>query len=314
MSAPIRSQNIKMHHLTYFVQVATSGSLASAVADLGVTQPAVSVAIGDLESILGVPLFQRQHSGMELTVYGETFLHHVLGVRAKLSEAVASIEAMKTSTKGQVRVGIVPMDAVPFFHEGVLALKRSQPRLVISLITGSNERLLRDLRIGGLDFVIGREASSAMMSQLTYEPLFEERMVIAAWPANRLASRELIQLAELVDFPWVLPLANTVIRERIEEEFAKQKVDFPLQYVEGGIATIVNSWHGETDAVVVCPLSLVEEKIAAGALVRLPVQMDGTLPSTGITQRGGGQPSEAAALLMAEFRRSSRERRGAEQR
>ena len=67
MSMPARIDDIKMHHLTYFVQVATSGSLVKAVEVLGVTQPAVSVAIGDLEKILGVPLFRRRPTGMELT-------------------------------------------------------------------------------------------------------------------------------------------------------------------------------------------------------------------------------------------------------
>jgi DNA-binding transcriptional LysR family regulator len=300
-----------MHHLTYFVQVATSGSLVAAVEVLGVTQPAVSVAISDLERILGVPLFRRRPTGMELTSFGETFLHHVIAARANIAAAVASIQEMKNTTSGEVRVGIVPMDAVPFVHEAVVALKRSRPGILVSMITGSNERLLPELKIGGLDFVVSREAGPAMMSNLTHEPLFDGRIAVVAWPSGKHANPAQVELAELGDLPWVMPLPNTIIRERLEEEFAKRKVEFPRNRVDGGIATILGSWTADesSEAIVVCPFSLVEEKIAAGQLVEIPVSMDKTLPPTGITCRREGKPSESAALLMAAFRRVSAERR-----
>ena len=157
--------DIKMHHLIYFIQAATSGSLVSAAEVLHVSQPAVSKAIGDLESILGVPLFRRRPTGMQLTGYGETFLRHAIAARANIAEAVAGINDMKDTNRGHVRVGVVPMDALPFFHQGIVALKLQRPHIVVSIITGSNERLLPDLKIGGLDFVIGRAANEAMMAE-----------------------------------------------------------------------------------------------------------------------------------------------------
>ena len=302
------ADDIKMHHLAYFVQVATSGSLVSAVEVLGVTQPAVSVAITDLEKILGVPLFRRRPTGMELTSFGETFLHHAIAARAKVTDAVASVQEMKTAESGQVRIGIVPMDAVPFVHKGVIALKRSRPGILVSMITGANDRLLPELKIGGLDFVISREAGPEMMTSLVFETLFNARMAIVSWPSSVYANRTKIELAELSDAEWCMPLPNTVIRERIEEEFSKRNIGFPVHRVDGGIATILGSWSAPPDTtavVIVCPFGLVREKISSGELIELPVSFDNQLPPTGMTRRRDSKPSESADLLMKEFRRAS---------
>lgn len=312
MSTASRSDDIKMHHLTYFVQVATSGSLVKAVEVLGVTQPAVSVAINDLEKILGVPLFRRRPTGMELTSFGEAFLHHVIAVRANIAEAVASVRDMKNTVSGQVRIGVVPMDAVPFVHEAVITLKRSRPGVLVSMITGSTDRLLPELKIGGLDFVVSREAGPAMMTNLIYEPLYDQRMAIVSWPTYKHADRTEIDLAELVDAEWCMPLPNTVIRERIEEEFAKRGLGFPPNRVDGGIATILGTLPEPpepTIVVVLCPYGLARGKIEAGELLELPVEFDKSLPPTGITWRKDSKPSESASLLMNEFRRVSAEQK-----
>lgn len=312
MSTTGRTEDIKMHHLNYFVQVATSGSLVKAVEVLGVTQPAVSVAINDLEKILGVALFRRRPTGMELTSFGETFLHHVLAARANLAEAVASVRDMKSAVSGQVRIGIVPMDAVPFVHEGVIALKQTRPGILISMITGGNDRLLPELKIGGLDFVIGREAGSAMMADLIYEPLFGERMAVISWPTSVYANRGKLTLADLTDAEWCMPLPNTVIRERIEDEFAQRGVDFPPNRVDGAITTVLGTLSGPPASgvvVVLCPYSLARTKIETGEMVELPVDFDKALPPTGLTLRKDTKPSESAAFLMDEFRRIGAERK-----
>lgn len=305
----MRIDDIKMHHLNYFVQVATSGSLVKAVEVLGVTQPAVSVAIGDLEKILGVPLFRRRPTGMELTGFGEMFLRHVLAARANLADAIAGVEEMKSTTSGQVRIGITPMDAVPFVHKAVISLKRSRPGVLVSMITGSSERLLPELKIGGLDFVISRQAGKDMMMNLVFESLFQSRMAVVSWQGSKFADRAEIELAELTDAEWCMPLSNTVIRERIEEEFTKCGAEFPLNRVDGGIATIVGSW-GNADApnaVLLSPYSLVEDKIEAGQFIELPVKFDSRIPPTGIVRRESSKPSESASLLMTEFRKLSAE-------
>ena len=56
------------------------------------------------------------------------------------------------------------------------------------------------------------------------------------------------------------------------------------------------------------PYSLVEEKIAAGVFLELPVKFDKRLPPTGIIRREGSKPSESSSLLMAEFQKLSEQR------
>lgn len=303
------NHDIKMHHLAYFIQAATSGSLVNAAEILRVSQPAVSKAIADLESILGVPLFLRRPTGIELTGYGEVFLRHALDARTKITEAVASVEDMKNKKRGHVRVGVIPMDAVPFFHDGVMGLKDRRPNIVVSILTGSNQRLLPDLLNGSLDFVIGRSGDPSMMSDLIHEPLFGERMALVVWPSNVHAQRDKLELSELVDTPWLVPLPNTVIRERLNEEFTKQKLEFPSDYVEGGVSMVLGTMPDCPEPVVVCPHSFVAQRIAAGELIELDVPIDKELAPTGITRRKSARLSQSASLFIEELQRAGAEHR-----
>jgi DNA-binding transcriptional LysR family regulator len=146
-----------------------------------------------------------------------------------------------------------------------------------------------------------------MMANLVFEPLFDERMAIVSWPTSVFSDRKAVDLAELIDAEWCMPLPNTVIRERFEEECAKRKLSFPVNRVDGGIATILGSWmpNQTTSAIVLCPYSLAREKIEAGDLFELPVQFDKALPPTGITHRADSRAGDSAGLLMDEFRRIS---------
>ena len=93
---------IKTNQLFTFITVAHEGSIHGASRKLYLTQPATSKHIKNLESELGVPLFKRHSTGIELTIEGERFL-----IRAKriISELKAMANELK-STGGSVSIGV----------------------------------------------------------------------------------------------------------------------------------------------------------------------------------------------------------------
>src|SRR5438270_13881271 len=63
--------HLRLHHLSYFVAIAEHGQIAGAARSLGVAQPALSQAIAQLESQVGVKLLERHSRGVRLTRAGE---------------------------------------------------------------------------------------------------------------------------------------------------------------------------------------------------------------------------------------------------
>src|SRR5688572_32780995 len=109
--------------LKVFLAVAKSGSLGLAAESLHVTQPALSRIIRRLEAQLGVPLFERCTTGMELTSYGRALLPHASLLSAEAALAVEQINALRGLGQGTLRIGAVASAAI-------MLLPRSEERRV----------------------------------------------------------------------------------------------------------------------------------------------------------------------------------------
>src|SRR5690242_19872344 len=120
-------RRLTLRDLHILSSVARWGSMAKAAAHLSTTQSVVSDAIANLESALGVRLLDRSAKGVEPTVYAKTLLKRTDVVFDELRAGVKDIEALASSTSGEVRI------ACPEFLAGGLipdAVDRSEERRV----------------------------------------------------------------------------------------------------------------------------------------------------------------------------------------
>ena len=101
--------------ILFFLTLARCGSFTKAADELFMTQPGLSYAMKQLESELGVPLFNRNDKGVVLTRYGEAFLPYAERVVNTINEAVGTIEELKNPLSGNVNVVCI----VTFTADGV---------------------------------------------------------------------------------------------------------------------------------------------------------------------------------------------------
>ena len=98
-------RRIRLRDLHVFFVVTQRGSMAKAAADLGVTQPAVSRIVADLEHALGVRLLDRSAQGVEPAVYGRALLRHSGVAFDEIKQAIREIEFLANPNVGEVRIG-----------------------------------------------------------------------------------------------------------------------------------------------------------------------------------------------------------------
>jgi DNA-binding transcriptional LysR family regulator len=197
-------RRLKLRDVNILLAVVQSGSMARAAERLAVSQPVVSKAISDLEHTLGVRLLDRSRQGVEPTPYGQALLQRGLAAFDELRQGVKDIEFLADPTAGEVRIGA--SDAMTFGLLPVVVnrLYRQYPRLVFRVMTGVGNRLFRELRERNVDLVIGR-LFSRIEEDLTAEPLCDEPIFVVAGAQSRWLGRRKIELAQLLDEPWVLP-------------------------------------------------------------------------------------------------------------
>jgi DNA-binding transcriptional LysR family regulator len=166
----------------------------------------ISKTISDLEHALGVRLLDRTARGIEPTEYGRAFINCGTVVFDELRRGVQAIEFLTDPTFGEVRIG----GAAPFIDEMIPAviarLAKQYPRIEFH-VTESDTPTLCELLRGRIDLVIGR-TSMAFGEDLVSDPLFEDRMFLVAGTNNPWSRDRIIELAALVDEPWVMPEAD----------------------------------------------------------------------------------------------------------
>ena len=220
-------RRLKLQDLHILMTVVQAGSMKKASALLNTSQPAVSRSVAELEQAIGVLLLDRSSHGVEPTEYGRALLTHAAAAFDELKEGVKNIEFLADPTAGEVRIGSTAFLAASFVSAVVDRLSRRHPRIVFNIMTGTSAGMHRELTERNLELLIMRRFDSAPDKQTEFEFLFDDSFVIAAGAGNPLARRRKIELADLVNEPWVLPPGESEVASVAIEAFRRSGLDVP---------------------------------------------------------------------------------------
>jgi DNA-binding transcriptional LysR family regulator len=225
---------IRLRELRAFLAVCERGSMADASRQLGMSQPAVSKVIKELETTLSVQLFDRKVRGVEPNAYGRALLRWAPALFDDLRQAVKEVKAVDDPAVGEIRISSTEPMTAGFVPEVIEKLSRKHPRLSFAVsqattIAGQYE----DLRSRRVDLILGRTIlAKADERDLISETLFDDRLFVVVGLNHRLAKRRTIDIADLVDEPWCVPAyQGSFAGELVARAFASRKLLPPPQAV-----------------------------------------------------------------------------------
>src|SRR5437870_245116 len=148
--------NVTIRQLQVFASAARHLSFARAAEELHLTQPAVSMQIKELESAVGLPLFDRGSRKIALTTPGEYFLVHARRMLSALKDASDTMARMKRVETGKLTIAIV--STAKYFVPKLLAeFRREHPSVELHLDVGNREALIARLQGNEVDLgIMGR--------------------------------------------------------------------------------------------------------------------------------------------------------------
>ena len=191
--------------------------MVRAAESVGLTQPAVTKAVRDLEGDLGVALFERGNRGVTPTIYGEALVRHAHRVLAQLVHAAEEIDDLAHGAGGRVAIGTLLAASAWLLPRAIARLRAERPRVVVDVVEGTHDRLQPMLARGDLDMVVGRLSEFRHRAGVRQEPIYSEEIVILARPAHRLAHHGKLSLADLQEADWILPPPETTLRRQLEK-------------------------------------------------------------------------------------------------
>jgi len=198
-------RRLQLRDLFVFFTVVQNRSMAKAAAQLGVSTPAVSEIIADLEHALGVKVFDRSAKGVATTHYGEALLIHARAAFDDLRQAIQAIEHISDPAAGELRIGATEPLIDGLIFEVMSPLVTEHPRIRFNVRPGDTASLLRALRERTLDLVLSRRFASKGNEDLAIEPLFDEQLFVVAGADSPWLRRRRLRLADLIEAPWAMP-------------------------------------------------------------------------------------------------------------
>jgi len=222
-------RRLKLRDLHVFMTIVQRGSMAKAAEHMGVSQPAVSEIIANLEHALGVRLLDRGPQGVTPTMFGREMIERSRAAFDELKQGITTIEALADPTVGAVRIGCSESLMSAILAPVIDRFSREYPRVRLHVQNTNTATLdIPDLRERTLDLVLVRPVKThANDEDMNVEALFDDEMVVAVGKTHRLAHRRNVSLEEILDEPWILTAPGTWNYTTIANALQAQGFDMP---------------------------------------------------------------------------------------
>jgi len=302
------SRRLRFRDLQVLFAVVQCGSMAKAAADLGVTQPAVSEVVAELEDAFGVRLFDRNPQGVVPTIYGRALLKRAHAAFDELRQGIRDIEFLADPATGEVRIGCPDSIAGAILAPMMQKFCRDYPGISLTIDPVPTPTLeLPQLHARKLDVVLARlsrpHAEDPLGDDLNVEILFDDEAVIAAGADSRWARRRKIDVADLLDASWVGTSRDTLTTIQMEAAFQARDLPIPkMQVVTFSVQVRAHLLAGG-HFVSAMPKSMLRLNPECSGLKALPIKLPGTkFPVAIVTLKG--RTLTAAVELFVESLRS----------
>jgi DNA-binding transcriptional LysR family regulator len=295
-------RRLKLRDLRILMTVVECGTMGKAAECLAISQPVVSKAIADMEHALGVRLLDRSQRGVEPTPYGRALIKRGIAIFDEMRQGLDEIESLSDPTAGEVRIGATDPINAAIVAPVIDRLSRQYPRMTFYVVAGVPGPLRQEVAARNVDFAISRFARPAS-EEYSEEILFHDALVVATGPNNPLTRRRRkIELADLLNEPWVLDSPNTDFGAMQAGLFRAAGLDPPRLTVEATSIILRNELLAtERFLTVVVSFSLLLPR-KHPVLKALPVKLPDIRQPVGITTLKNRSLSPVAQMFIESVR------------
>jgi len=276
---------LKIKHILLLNGLSVSQTIQGAAENIGISQPAASILLREIEDMIGVPLFERQRYGVKANQYGDAMIRWAGVMSANLEHIRTELEALGAGHSGKLRVGL-SVAVAPIFARAITILRERYPALIVEADTSHDAKLLPALQCGELDVAFCRLVPAAMNSTFNHQIIYEDKGSIVVGPNHPLRNVDAdCELSVLDDFRWVLPPSSSFCRDLITRSLVLRGASPPREVMEtastfilvqmlhegNNIGTLphrIARFYEERGEVVILPFDLLEKNFPTVALTR----------------------------------------------
>ncbi|WP_322086925.1 LysR family transcriptional regulator [Burkholderia sp. BCC1999] len=287
---------MKPNQLHAFVAVATQMSIRGAARQLGVSAPAVTKIIRELEREIGAPLVERSVKGIVLTEYGAALLPRARLLLDDMQRARDEIVQLRDGNLGHIRIAVTTSFAQTVFVPAYRLLRERRPGVTVHVTESGPPGTLARLRDAQTDFAIMHVDPEALTDDFVSEPLAPVRLVLGVRDKHPLRNRRRVR--DFLDSEWALPGDGNDPMSATKRLFGSFGLPVPAHVVHGDSISTALALVAQMDHVAFFVEPLANEVFKRMGIRR--VELDDPMPVLQMCaiQRRGSSLTPAAAQFV----------------
>lgn len=274
----------RLRQLHLLVRIGEAGHLQKAAQSIGMSQPAATHALGEIESLLGVSLFERHARGMRATAIGLALLPLIQKSLASLLDGAQLLASRGAGMTQALRVGSIGSGITGLLQRMLPDFNREHRHVSIDVLQMQPDELLLACLQGAIDIGIRRRPNETPPG-FQFQDLLQDRYAVVCAPTHRLAACPQVPLEELAAHSWLMPPTGT----HSDRDFTKLWESFgrvpDLRWVTAHSPMVLLAMLRDGSLLSFMPHSHVRQWLEAGVLCEIAGQWGGPLPTLGALYR-----------------------------
>ncbi|WKD50795.1 LysR family transcriptional regulator [Microbulbifer spongiae] len=282
---------MEIQWLRAFLAIAERGSVSEGAAQLHLTQPAASKRLATLEQQLGTTLFNRIGRRLQLTEAGQALLPRARHILNEISDTERELRALGSSVNGSLRIATSHHVGLHHLPPVLRAFSNRYPQVTLDIDFVDSEQAYEALMAAQYELAVVTLAQKEY-PQLNAQVIWPDPCVVVAAPDHPLTEIADLALADLANYPAILPDLNTYTGRLIKREFDARGLKLSTKLATNFLETI------KMMACVGLGWSVLPHTLVDNSLAILPVQKLQILRNLGVISHRGRTLSNAASALQ----------------
>lgn len=295
---------LKFRHLVLIATLARTSNMHTTAEQMGLSQPAVSKMLRDIEELFGFALFERQTRKLLPSDLGKVVIRYAESTLNDAQGFVHQLDTMRNGGHGNLKIGAIFAATAQTLPTALAELKRRRPLLVIELVEETSDHLLDMLENKQLDLVIARYTKVRQQQHFEFRPLAEEPFWLVANRDHPLNERSDIPPAELTQWPWVLYPLDTPMRQMLDHVLGQLDIAQPSNIIETTSVQTTLHLLSNSHTLALLPEAIARRQVEQGRLSVLSTPLVTQPLRYGILTRKQQPPSpnvqELIEILLAD--------------
>ncbi|MEO9147955.1 MAG: LysR substrate-binding domain-containing protein [Burkholderiaceae bacterium] len=293
-------RRLRLRHFEILLAIDRHGSLTATAEALGISQPAVSQSLAEIEDALGVQLFLRGRQ-IKPSPSHSVVLRHARRMVADSFQLQAELRAVTAGALGSVRIGTMLVASAGVLPRALLKIGAQPQAVQIDVVEDTAAGLWARMDRHELDLIVGRLDERAFAPQVRCEALFNDLHCVVAGREHPLSRASKIVWRKAAGYPWILPQANTALRRAIDSTFLEHGLAPPSPQLESTSNTLIQELMRHTDCLAVVSGTAARHFESLGLLAVLPLGLKYDVGPVGMVW-DTPDPGPALARVMQALR------------